>query len=474
MVLFSTKFALSESFSREDFLEILRDWIASLDTCDLVMDYHDEPEYEAGSSDDKSKLSIYAIDDTLAVQLVQQDDVAIYTSTYVITKVDESLVMFIRLEKSLFQAAGDDFVLTEIPRVMKELFWREYGGDDHGILTDDRPYQIRKADVDFANRVLSGDIRFFNPIVYVSVDRNTGSCAIDCNSLSCQLIGVAHVLVESNPYIAGLISEVSGDKNPDFGDVLVMLPGGDSKLFDSRSYLDKTFLVSEIVRYVYQAMAGVVVEDVFSFQKIRMQYLLSKASDNAELGSICDELLRDKDAVIADLKVEIDNLKSSLSAAELKSGSMENALQNSKFKNALHNSVLLKLSSEKDCYDGECRDIVLKLIAREVRAMKDDSKLCKSRKFDVLSDIANTNALTNIDEHIMAEFKRITENGTFSASNATELERMGFSVAKGKNNHYKIAYNGDVRYQFSASSTPSDFRAGENLASSYMNMLFGY
>lgn len=475
MVLFSTKFAVSDNFLRSEFFELLQNWISSLDGCSMKLDYKDEPEYELSSDDDRYKIVIYSSDDCLAVQFSGQDDVAVHTSTYVLRTVDGSSVMFIRLEKFLFQPSMRVDLSYESPLVMRELFWRECGGMDHGILTDDKPFLVRKSDVGFVKDILSFNVKFFNPVVYVTIDENNPSLTycIDIHELAARLTGIAHVVADSNPYVASLLlQDCEERKGLTSGCVRVLFPNGESKDFHSD---DSNDMLDTIVFYIYQAMANVIVEDDFSFQKIRFAHLQSKLESDHEISAICDELLSQKDSEIATLQDEIASLKKELDASNRKSASMKESLRKKSEKSGISDAVItFDAKSEKDFYPGERKDVVLKLIQREVGNMDCDNKLNKSRKFDILSDILASNDMTGFDESVVKTFKQIVESGTFNRGERGELERLGFSVTRSGGNHYTIAYNGDARYQYAAASTPSDYRAGENLAASYMNMLFGY
>lgn len=481
MVLFSTKFAVSDDFSRTEFFELLQKWISSLPECSMELSYQGESEYELSSDQDKYKIVIYSSDDCLAVQFLSQDDVALHTSTYVLRKIDGASVMFIRLEKSLFEPSFDINLSYESPLVMRELFWREYGGMDHGLLTDDKPFLVRKNDVGFMIDILSSNIKFFNPIVYVTVSGDT-SYQLDIQALAVRLTGIAHVVADANPYVASLLCNGSESrKDMEQGTIRVLFPNGEQKDFqndanhDFSGDSDSNSILDTIVLYIYQAMANVIVDDDFSFQKIRMSHLLSNLQSDQEVSAICDELLAQKDSEIKDLQSQVASLKKDLDTANRKSASIQELLRKKTEKSGKSEDVIsLDFNKEKDYYPGERKDVILKLIQREVNQMTGDNKLSKSRKFDILSDIIASNEQTGSDEAVMKTFKQIVESGTFNRGDRGELERLGFVITKSGGSHYNLAYNGDARYQFTVASTPSDCRAGENLAASYMNMVFGY
>lgn len=474
MVLFSTKFVVSDDFSRSVFLSLLRRWISGLSGCSMDLVYQDESDYELSSDEGQYKIVIYSDEDYLAVQFTHKEDLAFHVSTYVLRKMDQFSVMFIRTEKFLSEMSMHVDLSYECPYVMQELFWREYGGMDHGLFTDDKPFLIRKNDVTFASDVLLSKIRFVNPVVYVSMNDAMGQSDYISyvHKLADCLTGVAHVVAEGNPYVASLVHErcyaCTDRQAMGVGTIRILFPNGEQHDFS----LDEADVIDKVFSYIYQAMCNMVIEDDFSFQKIRMQHLLSKVEADQEVSAICDELLSQKDSEIKTLQSDISRLKKELDATKRKSTSMEASLKKKSAKS--DHQVSFVMNKETDYYDGECKDVVLKLIQKEYDQMTGDVKLEKSRKYHVLSDIVHSNLLSGNDEVVIKDFKRILESGTFNRGAKGELERLGFKVTKSGGNHYILAYNGDVRYSFSAASTPSDYRAGENLAASYMNMLFGY
>lgn len=469
MVLFSTKFALSDDLTRQEFLTMLSEWLKDSSSYSIEPVFNDtDNDYEFVSDDATESLLVYMTASHLAIQLTKRTDDFEFISTYIMTTVDEIPVMFIRLEKSLAKASAQQDFKLQIPKLMREIFWREYGGLDHGILTDDKAFILRKKDVDLATDILTSKIEFFNPIVYVSVVESNGRCNVNYDKLASELLGIGHVVVEGSPYVSQLIHDKVSDKHPANGDIVVLLPSGESELF-----LKDDDVSNQITEYVRKSMSNVIVDDAFSFSKIRLSYVLSKCNTDGDLSNICDELLQEKDNEISVLKSEISSLQKKSSDLACKVDTYEQAFKKSKDCDD-EAKVLQFTVSETDLYDGELQDVVLRILKKEYDGMKGDKNLVASRKYGVLGDILANNDITDKADELRDAFKHCVKDGTMSREAIREAERYGFSVAKSGSNHYKILFNGDSRYQMAMSSTPSDNRAGDNLVATYMNMLFGY
>lgn len=480
MLLFNAKFAVSKDLSRQIFLDMLLSHVIKSGDyrfeVDVGLDITKNREYEAVSADRMHKFILYVTDEQLAIQISRQNDSSISTDTYILANADDTPVMSVQLDRSLCCLSVPsmrDGLIPDIPYVVRDLFWQEYGGVDHGIEMSDGPYRIRKKNIDFVKSIFSHEIELFNPIIYVAVNRKTGEYPVDCYALSFKTIGLGHVFVEDNPYVA---DKLSLDILSEDGGVFLLFPNGDTHvIYDCNlcDGYDSEAVIYNVVKYLCRITSSMVIDDMFSFPKIQMAHVLSKSNDNDDLSKVCDELLKDKDMEITELKRCLAEVRSSLSSAESKIDSMTQAFADSK-KGQTGKNIVFAPGTESELYPNEFKDIILKLISKEVITMDGDSKLVKSRKFHALSSILKANELTGYDQTVSNGFCKALENGTLTPESLSEIERLGFSVSRSRNSHYRVAYNGDVRYSYTIASSPSDFRAGENLGKSYMNMLFGF
>lgn len=467
MVLFSTKFALSKHLTFPIFLEMLSNWLNSMD-CGLTVDYDlKSAEYVISDEDKLAVLSIYKTECHLAVQFTQKnlDANEVYVYTYVMTIEDGCPILFVRVENQLCTISVKALGGFKIPTLLQDLFWQEYVGEDHGLPTDNKSFLLRKIHVALAVGILTNTQVFFNPIVYISSTDN-GNYVVNYERLASELLGLAHVVVESNPYVAGLIDDASGGKNPKHGDVQVLLPTGECYTFHMKSNL-----YSSIRDYILRATTNLVVDDNVSFQKVRLQALFGQYEMDKELSSLCDSLLSERDLEVAQLSEELSDAKQQIQQLSSQVEHYKGSFQKVK-DNADTNGVVLKIT-ESDLYEHEISDVLLKLIKKEHDSMDADVSLRGSRKYHILSSLLEQNELTHTDEEIRQIFSESVKSGALAGNSINLLTRNGFQINNTKT-HYKVIYREDSRYQFSISKSPSDFRAGENLVTQYMNTLFGY
>ena len=132
-------------------------------------------------------------------------------------------------------------------------------------------------------------------------------------------------------------------------------------------------------------------------------------------------------------------------------------------------------TNEKDLYAGEVKDVILKLINKELRSMSGDKNMMLSRKYAVLKDISDNNELTGEDERLRQFIKETVGAKDFhvNAQFRGKLKAEGFNIDETKA-HPRIWLGDDERFSATLSSTPGDSRAAMNTASDFCNILFAY
>jgi hypothetical protein len=137
----------------------------------------------------------------------------------------------------------------------------------------------------------------------------------------------------------------------------------------------------------------------------------------------------------------------------------ENAGLHSKF-GEMDKRPVLVMGDEEDLYPGEIKELVLSVLADEL-----ERRVTKpSRRSDVFSDLIEKNDYQGVYRKKKAEIQRILKNYTImDAKTRKALQDFGFRIEEdGK--HYRLTFFGDDRYNTTVAKTPSDARAGKNIA----------
>lgn len=495
MMLLNTTFVVDNALTRSELLRLANEWLNKSRYFDITLEEYNgtDVEYSIESEDGSRKLIVGNYSTVLLLQVIcnsipnadddseDSDDTesATYTTNYVLDDTSEKHMLHISQEKIFTEISlTKKHPHVKLPILMKDVFWNEYGGIDGGLVTDDKPYFLRKNDIELAKGIIRQTLDFCNPVVYVSPNSSTGYYSVNPNYLAQELMGQAHVVVESSPKVASDIREAVDGDNPFNGGVKVYLPGTKQSITMLPSKTNYKYFNSEIISTVRDLLATVGIDDRFDATKLRQAHLFEKIKQGGaadeEFTKLCEEMLNDKDAELKQLRNEITELKQSLMTANAKAESLQGSFD--KFSEDKEGEVLDLSVTETDLYAGERKDVILKVLQKEYDAMKDDSNLSRSRKFDVLSDVLEHNFPSETDAELIDCIRGAFKDGALSGAGIGRLQAAGFVVEKNGNQaHYRINLNGDERYEAIFSATPSDKARGtKNLVSDFTNILFGF
>lgn len=477
MILLNTKFYVDKELTRKVLFDLIYEWLSTSERYDLDVSGFDfsQSDFKVESSDGTQKVIINNYDDKFIYQMIKSDDVAKFTNSFILDDKSDKPIMAVQLEKEQLQATVTQDKSFFVPRLMKDIFWHEYGGDDNGLMTDDKAYILRKSDVKFASDILNRKIPFLNPIVYVTPYLNSGNYSVNYDKIARELIGLAHVVVEGSPKVSIQIREETDSKNAFDGAVDIFLPNGESKRLTPPSDREFNYWIVNEVRAIMQ---NVIIENDFNVLKIRHNHKIQALQMDPELQKIFDEIIAEKeeeltlkDEIIGEMSEELTECKARIMRLNAKAASLQHGFESQDVAGDIQ-----IMTSEHDLYEGEMLDVLLRLIQKEVNAMSDDSNLNSSRKYHVLKSILDGNNMTGKREELIDIFKSAFKDGSLSSDGIRTLEMNGFTVQKEKgDSHYKIRFGDDNRYQIVFSSTTSDKKcAAENNISAFSNILFGY
>lgn len=481
MLLMSTKF-LVQDLSWNYLSEMIRDWVKDLKNIDIC---RDDEEVLAGHSyeyrSEESGLLFRELVTTAGygVEVITSnpDDGMMHILRCVLRELSqEKIGLSMQLHREMLNPSAYCSVKWHIPKVMKRIFWEEFGGSDNGLMTDNKSLLIRKDNLSLAKRIICREESYFNPIVYVSPYEDTGLYAVNYERLASDLLGMAHVVVEASPFVAKEVRKLTHDENPYNGACVVYLPNGEKFTFlpSSKGGKQNSDISKQIIEYVQSVMTATSVGVEFSFQNLLYEDLKSRVASScgadSELEKLCEELLREKDNELAQVTEQLDVTKKELYVAQSQVESLKTALKGGRNQ---CDGITLQVT-ETDLYEGELQDVLLKLVQKEYRALCSDNRTKQSRKVHVLANILEQNELTGTDERLSDLLKVAVKTGTIDKRMKADLEKEGFEITNADNKHYKVCYKGDGRYVMAVSTTPSDHCAGENLHSAFSNMLFGY
>ncbi|MGJ3249051.1 MAG: hypothetical protein ACFE0I_23635 [Elainellaceae cyanobacterium] len=129
-------------------------------------------------------------------------------------------------------------------------------------------------------------------------------------------------------------------------------------------------------------------------------------------------------------------------------------------------SAITLNTQEKDLYPQEIMGTLIESLKASLRNIPENS-----RREHIVSDIINNNSVQTRRDEIKSEIQYLFRSYTnMNAKTKNALEAMGFEIIA-QSNHYKIVFRDDPRYTFAFAKTPSDWRAGRNIARDICNKL---
>ena len=353
---------------------------------------------------------------------------------------------------------------------------------DQDIVVSNKPLLITENNIELARDLILRKKSYFMPLVYVTYPRYAIDMPIDYNGMAFNLAGIAHVIVESKE-IAPNIRKATNGANPYAGAVEIfygtnssyrMLPDDFDTLGEMQEAIEKT---------VQQRLLMTKIDDDLSWNKIRFTHIQQKNEQDPEISEIFEQLLKGeeekgnyKNQHIEELELHIMELEERVKDLRAELNNKENRIQS--YENILRhkgdnvaNRIVLEVS-EKELYEGEIKDVILRVLDKEKGQLNNGLNLTSSRKFHVLNDITRLNHQTGKAEEISDWLREIIDDsGNLNTQRKRQLMEAGFHIETGA--HYKITYNEDCRYTFTLAKTPGDYRTNMNTIKDATAALFG-
>lgn len=290
------------------------------------------------------------------------------------------------------------------------------------------------------DKQVNGTLDPESPLIY-AVEKDHKS-PIDYSGMMDALYNMAIVIVVSDGKESGV----------EAGKTAIIFPDGTRYMADPSRFRDMQQF-NKAMKYMILEWYGKIYDWNLSFKNIQKAQTDIESKDHfdihsemAEKISVLKDELKCKEDRIISLEQEIKSLKSKL--------------------DNMDKLPIIYHGNEKDYFNDEIKDFVLMALMKEFNQSQP-----ATRKADVLIDIINNNGYEMLHEQRKEDIKSALK-GYKNISSQTmkqDLEALGFTItAAGK--HYKVTYYGDDRYQTAISATPSDSRAGANMASIINNM----
>lgn len=481
MLIFSTKLVVSDALTEERLIQYVITWLNDNRNYHFHgLAYNGEENYIVDTGSEN--LEIVQYPEALIIRLVSYSNGVIWTNDYALKKGSGTKILAIQLYSDAENLSVRIPQTFNKPRLLRQIVADGYGGMDHDIVVSNKPLLITEENIELAKNLILRKTSYCMPVVYVTFPRYAIDMPIDYNGLALNLAGIAHVAVETKE-IAPSVRKVTNGANPYAGAVEIFYGSNSSYRMLPDDYDTLGEMQAAIEKTVQQRLLMTKIDDDLSWNKIRFTHIQKKSEQDPELTEIYEQLLKDekeqgsyKDQHIEELELHTMELEERIKDLNAELNNKESRIQSYQYmlghKNDNGaNGITLEIS-ERELYEGEIKDVVLRVLEKEKGQLDGDLNLKASRKFHVLSDIVSLNNQTGKAEEISNWLKEIIDaSGNLNAQRKRELIEAGFKIETGT--HYKITYNEDGRYTFTLAKTPGDYRTNKNTLKDATATLFG-
>lgn len=370
----------------------------------------------------------------------------------------------------------DDIASHFLSDFLQYSIWAGYGGKDVDMYVTTHAHQLDLNGAKMiANRAEKQKLKFCSqvlhtyslPVIYV-LPSTYYPHNFDAEHIACKTAGFAHTIVAANPVVVDKI----GIKDVP---VTIFYPNGLRVEYDSE---DTGVTNNTVINDLYEQISQVYDQSADQFyvatltpptDDTHVTLNVEPTTEKPAKEKKHDEEIERLKAELAHTKAELTETKNNLHAVKTRLNAMHGNLAAAK---AAHgtNGILFDCT-DTELYEGEIKDVVLRVLRKEYESINADAKSARRRKCDILKNLLENNSDSGKYDEIKAIITGAFKNGRLDASDIASLENNGFTVENTKGGHFKITY-GDNRYVLTFASSSSDHRSGENMISDTMNMLF--
>lgn len=464
MLLYSTLLRFNDSFTPDSFLALVAEWNQNSPHAENIVSgfaWNGEHTYKFGTEDLWIESVEYKEKKIIAVRYEQKEEDGTVWDTDFTADFSQKKIA-VQLDRSYTEGASMENLKFSTPYFVKMLIDEKYIEDDSGISMDIKPVYIRSSNISLLADVINGKKEYQYPVIYVS-KTELGDLPVDVGKLCYDLKGVAHVFQEDSRLLDDKIRSACHSNNEYNGGIGIYFPRhGKHRRFLYHGKMNYDFRQMENVRKAVLEYANIQKYDsLFTWYGVNA-FLMKTYRSNTE-------------KEITDVYKNMEQLLQENEKLTEKNSGLGRAIESLKAENrGLHEKLqkmeripLLYSGDETDLFEGEIHDLVMDILAEELRRRTTKD----SRREHVLKDILENNEYRHILEKKREKVQKIFSSYTkMNAALRQEIKDLGFDIMEdGK--HYKLVYYGDERYKTTISKTGSDHRGGRNMGSKITNSM---
>ena len=456
MLIYSTRFRVKDTFTREQFVNSLIKWCTEKDHPMQGLENH------------KTDLTFSATDGNQTIEVIHADMAGIiaarqmsvtskgnWTVDAVLNYMNNTLSVY--MDHSMSESSESFNIHRRVPWLINKIIEDGYADDNLGFPLNTSAVTLEETDKDKLTAAITSSDTYALPFVYLSA-----ASRINADSLALKLAGLAVVINDPGNVL------FSFDPTHYPAPIYVLIPHKGAAPVAFGDYPFHRDMIHTVADYLnsraydkLETWEGVNGEILRLRSQETIENLKARSDENEFSKSYLEEL-------------EAENVEYSKKYEKLAEEFQKLKLENERLHYRLESysgtgNTIIVSGNENDLYPNEQREIIIDCL----KDYLDKTVKCASRRADILRSIIDANHVEGIPDKYSKIIKTAFDGYTkFDCAKIMDALKETGIIVVDHTGHYKLQYHGDPRYIYEASATASDHRAGKNAASIIINLMF--
>ena len=456
MLIYSTRFKVKDTFTKEQFVKSLIKWCTEKDHPMHGLEKH-KPDLTFSAADGNQTIEVIHAD---AVGIIAARQISVtskgnWTVDAVLNYVNNTLSVY--MDHSMSESAESFNIHRRPPWLINQIIDDGFAEDNLGFELRKRAVTLEEADKDKLTAAIGSSDTNALPFVYLS-----SASSINADSLARKLAGLAVVVSDPGDVLYSL------DPACYPAPIYVLIPHKGAVPVAFGNYPFHRDIIHTVADYLnsraydkLETWEGVNGELLRLRSQETIENLRARSEDNEFSKSYLEEL----EAENEEYSKKYEKLAEEFQKLKLENERLHYRLES--YSGAGH--PIIVSGHENDLYPNEQREVIIDCL----KDYLDKTVQSVSRRADILRSIIDANHVEGIPDKYRKIIKAAFDGyKKFDCAKIMDALRETGIIVVDHTGHYKVQYHGDPRYIYEASATASDHRAGKNAASIINNLMF--
>lgn len=457
MLIYSTKFKVKNTFTKNQFVNSIIKWCSNKDYPMKNLESHIS-ECEFSEIEDNQMLDVINIEslEIIAARHISETSTGNWTVDAILNYNKNMLTVY--MDYTVNESTNVSKIHRSVPWIIKQIINDGFAENNLGFELQTNAIILNETNKELLLSCLESNNIYALPLVYLS-----SKSKLNADSIALKLAGLAVVITDPSDILYSLSPELYNSP------IYLFVP---YKKMEAIPFGDYPFH-RDIINIVANYLNSRNYDKLETWEGLNGEALRLKSQDiinglkkqNAEDNEFINEYLNELEEKNKEYEKNYSQIAEELQ--KLKYENQRLAYKSAPYSNS--DTPLIISGKENDFYLHEQTEIIIDILKDYLNKNTTDS----SRRADILKSIIEANPVKGIPDKykkiIKDAFDGYTKFNCPKIYNA--LKETGIEVVE-HTGHYKMQYHRDPRYSFEAAATPSDNRAGKNASAIISKLMF--